>query len=495
MPILKRLYDLQAVDCEKLDDDISLSELTLADVDVLPLGKEMQQKGLLPGEHLSNILEVVYDVSRNQLITDRNNFDIEPRGVSVGISNDETLFPERLVRNYLEAQKQKNTNKEQEDNKSQETTKKKNKKKKQKTIDWIKDNTEIGDVLNLSQEICYDNVKHKVQLQNNLIWKIESNKDTLLDAASLEKFENPPPANLLNCPMTEITEPDVQIEQIILFKDLDNQISKYLYNDSFITNIAIVDNSFFDEEKFFKGKSEKNTKKTVRSIIVYNAPNFSVKGKNNNLVVYIPEGINQSRYIFANEKFCVKAEKFNVKADDVSRELIFAYLPKNVKIRVTNCILPIVERYYKETPAVLLLLNEGNGFTNEFQVFFDKLLSNKSIEERIKIINEINKLSLDIYGKRSVSEEVVSNLIINKNEIEKNVNDYDSVKKIIEKYSDLSVVRNQVLRDFLTIVLECLGPTDSLNDIWMVIDFIKQKSPESIGYLDKKGIIIGLYSL
>ena len=57
-PSLKKLYDLQAIACPKLTNDISLSALTLHDVEVLPLGKEMQQKGLLPGERSNDMLDV-----------------------------------------------------------------------------------------------------------------------------------------------------------------------------------------------------------------------------------------------------------------------------------------------------------------------------------------------------------------------------------------------------------------------------------------------------
>ncbi|MCR4954023.1 MAG: hypothetical protein K6A43_08105 [Treponema sp.] len=486
-PILKKLYDLQAVTCPKLTDDILLSELTLKDVEVLSLGREMQQKGLLPGEHSNDMLDVVYDVSKNKLIWDREKFSDEAEGNYVSV--EETPFPKRLVREYIESQRPKNENLE-------NSEQGKGKKKKQKKLDWLKNNTEIDSVLPIKIETCFDNISCKVQLKDGLIWKIEGNKVTELEESSLENFENTPLESLVKCPLTEISKPDEQIQQIILFNDLNNRIQSYLKNDTYKT--FLIESSLFDKEKLVKKSDTKNKKsdkkQSLRIVILSNSQNFSISSENAIFVLSVPERILPPNIIFMNETFSLNVEKFPVKAGDVSKELTFAYLPKNVKPNTKNFILPLVEKYFRTEPSVLLLLNEENGFKNEFNSYFEKLVSNGSVKDKSEKINELNQRSFNLTGKKCVSDEIVFNLIINKEQIKQSVTDFSSARKIIEYYSSISIVKNQVLRDFLKIVLESLQPTDSVEEIWKLIEFIKNISFDSVGFLDKQRVIGKLYS-
>ena len=517
-PVLKKLYDLQAVACAKLTDDISLSDLTQHDVEILPLGKEMQQKGLLPGEHSMDVLELVYDVSKNKLITDRTKFSAEAEGNYISV--EESSFPERLVRDYIESQRPKSEmsekvqsdeelaeemlsqNSEEKDHSKKEKNKKK--KNKQKKLDWLKDNTEIDSVIPVKNEICFDNIPCKIQLKDDLIWKIENNKVLELEETSLENFENNPPEELENCPLTSITRPDEQIEQIILFKEqksskdavapsLNKFIDKRLQGG--ITNILA--SPFFHKENLNRKNAENksdNKKHAFKIIILSNSPVFSLLAENSTFLLALPERILPPNCIFMNENFSINAEKFPVKAGDVSKKLTFAYLPKNTKPNLRNFILPIVEKYFRTEPGVLLLLNEANGLQSQFNFYFEELISNASVKEKCKKIEELNQLSFNLTGKKCLSDETVFNLIFNAQKIKENVTDFESARNIIEDYSSISVVKSQVLREFLKIVLESLIPTDSVEEIWNLIDLIKEKSPDSVGYLDKQGCVGKLYS-
>ena len=195
-----------------------------------------------------------------------------------------------------------------------------------------------------------------------------------------------------------------------------------------------------------------------------------------------------------NENSSINVEKFPVKAGDVQKELTFAYLPKNSRPDLKNFILPVVEKYYEIEPGVLLLLNEENGLQSEFNSYFEKLVSYCSVKEKAEKIAELNQQSVNMTGKKCVSDETVFSLIVNEEEIRHSVLDFESARKNIEEYSSIPVVKNQVLRDFLKIVLEVLNPTDSVEEIWNLIDLIKEKSPDAAGYLDKQGCVGKLYS-
>ena len=503
-PSLKKLYDLQAIACPKLTNDISLSALTLHDVEVLPLGKEMQQKGLLPGERSNDMLDVVFDVSRNKLITDRTKFSAKAEGIPVSV--EESIFPEKLVRDYIVAQRPKNKNQEnavQEDKEfvkemlSQDSEKtdskksdKKGKKNKQKELDWLKDNTEIDSVVPTSNEMCFDNITRKVHLQDGLIWKLESNKNVELEEISLKNFENTLPENLVNCPLTAITKPDEQIRQIVLFKDLKKHIQIHLNQNSYQT--AILQSVFFENDK--SNQKNRGKRGLFKIVILSASEKISIEIYDGWLLVAIPERILPSNCLFMNENFSINAEKFPVKAGEVSKELTFAYLPKNAKPNLKNFILPVVEKYFRSEPRVLFLLNEYNGLKNEFDSYFEKLISNLSAKEKAGIIESLNKQYTDLTGRKIISDENISRILFNIEQIKTSVNDFKSARKIIEEFSSIPMVRNKVLTDFLKSVLELLNPIDSVLEIRSLIDLINKKNPDSTGFLDKQGILWKLYS-
>lgn len=529
-PVLKTLYDLRAVTCKDLTDDTRLSQLKLSDIKVEPLGKEMQQKGFLPAEEQSAIVELVYDVLNKKLITDKSNFSSEAKGnyIPLDEEDNENYFPEKQIRNYLEAQKigtESQNNGGQADNMSDEElvkamltknraeiedNKKKNKKAKKKKIDWLKADTEISAVSPRKNEVCYENSKHKVQLKDNLIWKLEGNKSVELEEVSLENFENNPPQGLEACPVTSITNPDSQLQELLLFSsDTISNFEHSIRNVQYRINNAtgnnncktfVVDNTFFDKKSFFKKNNEEkkeNKNKAVKSVIVFNAAQLSVIVENSKLIVTIPsapDNIIKSRCIYANNLICIKAESFPVKAGDVSRELVFAYIPKNNEINLRDCIISVVEQYYKSQPDILLLLNEENGFKNEFTTYLDKLGANASASEKEKIISRLNQLSFELKGNKLLSNEALVDSLIDKNQIKQAVKDFASARKVIEEYSMNPAIKNQVLTELLKVVITCLQPTDSQEDIWTLIELVKQKSPSSYGYLNKQGSWGKLYS-
>jgi len=477
-PVLKKLYDLQAISCEKLTDDTELSELILKDVKVLPLGKEMQQKGLLPGEHSNDKIDVVFDVSQNKLIWETKKLSSDAQGNYVQI--EESTFPERLVREYIESQRPKKKNKS-----------------KQK-IDWIKDNTEIDSVEPVKKEICFDNIRRKVHLKDGLVWKIESNKIEELEEASLENFENLAPECLSNIPMTAITKPDEEIEQIVLFSKLTDRINLYMKNDSYKT--VIIENSFFDGNilnKNISGKgneNNKNDKKDYKTVILSSANQFSVSSKNNSLIIQIPEKLLPQNSILMTKNFPLNVERFSVHAGDFQKEIPFAYLPKTPKHDFKNIIRNAVQKYCNQDAGVLLLLNEDNDLKEDFKTCFNKIISTGSLKDKSDKINAINKLATDLTGRKYISDEEVLRIMIDEDKIKSSVSDLSSARRIIAEYTEISCVRNEVLRNLLKLVLENVLPSDHLEEIWELFNFIKQKSQDSIGFLDKQHILGKLYT-
>ncbi len=500
-PVLKRLYDLKAVACPSLTDDTSLSELSLDDVEVLPLGREMQQKGLLPAESSDDSLDVLFDVTQKKLDWENKKLSAEADGNYVQF--DEFAFPEREVRDYIESQKPSASSENPEDEKQSEENSgskkgKKKKKKNSKKIDWLKDNTEIESVVPTKTETLFDNISRKVHLKDGLVWKIESNKVTELEEASLENFENPVPESLANVPDTKVTKPDEEIAQVIRFEELQGRIGKYATDNNYQT--VVIDSRFFDKNALAQnnqaGRKNKNKddKKSFKIRIVSGAEKLAANSADGMLILSFPEELLASNCLLMTENFSLIAERFLVRAGDVSRSLTFAYLPKNKKPGLQEFIRSLVQKYGKELPAVLFLLNEVNGMKDEFKKYFGELVSAGTMQEKAKKIEELNSLSAELTGKKYISDEEIIALIIDKEQIQSKVTDIASAQAVIEEYAAISVVKNQVLRDLLKFVLEQMMPTDSVEEIWSFLDFIRQCSPDSVGYLDKQGLLGKLYS-
>ena len=153
-----------------------------------------------------------------------------------------------------------------------------------------------------------------------------------------------------------------------------------------------------------------------------------------------------------------------------------------------------LHRYKRLLCLILLLLNEENGFKNEFTTYLDKLGANASASEKEKFISRLNQLSLELKGNKLLSNEALVDSLIDKNQIKQAVKDFSSAKKVIEEYAKNPAIKNQVLTELLKAVITCLQPTDSLEDIWTLIELVKQKSPSFNGYLNKQGIWGKLYS-
>ena len=89
-----------------LSDETKMKDYVMRDLSITDIGLEMQQKGLLPGEDLTQVVEFYFNVSKKQVQIDngKRSYGAEPIGIQIGedLENlENTPMPEILMREYL----------------------------------------------------------------------------------------------------------------------------------------------------------------------------------------------------------------------------------------------------------------------------------------------------------------------------------------------------------------------------------------------------------
>uniref|UniRef100_UPI003F4C740D PIN domain-containing protein n=1 Tax=Brachyspira catarrhinii TaxID=2528966 RepID=UPI003F4C740D len=92
LPSLIELINLNAIESDLyIDENTSLSGISLSQIRLTDSGKEFQAKGLIPGKEADDIVSFIYDISENQfeLYDDKLKFDNFPKGIKLADDDSE----------------------------------------------------------------------------------------------------------------------------------------------------------------------------------------------------------------------------------------------------------------------------------------------------------------------------------------------------------------------------------------------------------------------
>ncbi|MEI0509557.1 PIN domain-containing protein [Brachyspira intermedia] len=92
LPSLIELINLNAIESDLyIDENTSLSSISLSQIRLTDSGKELQAKGLIPGKEADDIVSFIYDISENQfeLYDDKLKFDNFPKGIKLADDDSE----------------------------------------------------------------------------------------------------------------------------------------------------------------------------------------------------------------------------------------------------------------------------------------------------------------------------------------------------------------------------------------------------------------------
>ena len=92
LPSLIELINLNAIESDLyIDENTSLSSISLSQIRLTDSGKELQAKGLIPGKEADDSVDFIYDISENQfdLYDDKLKFDNFPKGIKLADDDSE----------------------------------------------------------------------------------------------------------------------------------------------------------------------------------------------------------------------------------------------------------------------------------------------------------------------------------------------------------------------------------------------------------------------
>ena len=201
----------------------------------------MQSQGLLPGTSSEETFSIYYDVAAKVLKDEANLYKEEATGIKiVDIDDaDEVDFPEGVIREWLFTI--------QND-------------KKRKRLNWLTPTTKIESVTPLSSKIYWKNITKKVEIVDEMRWKVSGIEDEGIDEITLEVSDISCPDGLRDLPFLEIVNPDEEIKRFVSIDEINALIGEYLQKDDL----------FCVEAKYYKDiKNNQQNKKRIRIGIVY----------------------------------------------------------------------------------------------------------------------------------------------------------------------------------------------------------------------------------
>ena len=278
-PVLISLQDIGAITISGIDDETELDTVAMNNLKLTKTGQEMQSQGLLPGTSSEETFSIYYDVVAKVLKDEANLYKEEATGIKVvDIDNaDDVDFPEGAIREWLFTI--------QND-------------KKRKRLNWLTPTTKIESVTPLSSKIYWKNITRKVEIVDEMRWKVSGIEDEGIDEITLEAFDISCPDGLRDLPFLEIGNPDEEIKRFVSIDEINALIGEYLQKDDL----------FCVEAKYYKDiKNNQQNKKRIRIGIVYGADEFEVENSKKQIIIRIPDCDLKNYGLYLNAKDSIKA--------------------------------------------------------------------------------------------------------------------------------------------------------------------------------------------
>jgi len=381
-PSIKRLSDLEMLRGD-FDDEMDLNNYAPKDIELLPLGIEMHKKGFLKGESARDSFDVIYDVKSKKLIWENKNLTNEPKGIFSDFDEEEIIFPEKEIRSHLKSLKN-GFDSENTEIENEEKSKKKNKKQKNNNFDWLTNNSEIAFVQASKTNVAYENISDldvllKSEADKNFL-RIKGNKDSEIEKLVLESINDDLPENFQDVAFTNISNVENSAIQLFFPSEISEKIEHY----SNIYDFNIIDSRFFNKSNKNKTKKDKNNKKIT---IFFNSDlEEKVEVSKNNLTFYLSETELFENSIYISESILLNCGKTEIFAGDFSKNLNFAFVPKNKKFEYQELCKKLYEKYGEKIPELILTLSKDDSVKN-----FEKLFANKSDDEKNVLLKKINE--------------------------------------------------------------------------------------------------------
>lgn len=466
-PVLISLQDIGAITISGIDDETELDTVAMNNLKLTKTGQEMQSQGLLPGTSSEETFSIYYDVVA-KVLKDEANLYKEATGIKVvDIDNaDDVDFPEGAIREWLFTI--------QND-------------KKRKRLNWLTPTTKIESVTPLSSKIYWKNITRKVEIVDEMRWKVSGIEDEGIDEITLEAFDISCPDGLRDLPFLEIGNPDEEIKRFVSIDEINALIGEYLQKDDL----------FCVEAKYYKDiKNNQQNKKRIRIGIVYGADEFEVENSKKQIIIRIPDCDLKNYGLYLNAKDSIKACITNVSAGSLSKEIAIAYIPKIMETNLPNVIVGLVDKYYSHDNTVLFTLYEL-GLKDMFIEYVGRIVSEElKLADKAKLVELFNERSRGYYGLNAISAADKERILVNESYIAEQCKNINNAKEVIFEYAAINAFKQDesLFQRIMKIVIEHVGEQDSLEDIWDFWKAILSVKKAYINWINKLDLHKNLYS-
>lgn len=477
-PCLFNLIDRNAIICRNgLGDETDLRDVSISSFSLTESGKEMQKKGLLPGEDSDIQYSILYDVIKKEIKAFNERVNLTTSSGGLVISEDETNLkntplPVTQVKEYiLELQKHQKT-----------------------APGWLQPTTEIKDIKldddyeEPATSVLWNNRTYNVNCTKNMQLSVGNLMDDTIDEFVLNEIESKDSRDLISIskiPTIEIKDVDNEITRLSSIDDISDILADLMDRDKFFfVNNEIID---FDIDSILKDESSK-------ICLIFDDNDFSVES-NKNLVIRLPGELNKTirvNALYGNMKEAIYLGCFSVNTKNTSKDIYLCYTPKNESEDLTKIVNMILDKYSVEQNLdlmyLLLIINQKEKFITTC----NKILQQKNTyKEKVLFIDEVFKkishYSLSINASKE--DFYLRNISWNDS------NEKESIRDIItELKNNYTFQTDQILLErCLEKLFDGWKSCDDINFLWEILDKAKINR-NTLGWILKSTSVKKLFS-
>ena len=474
LPSIIELINLRALESDfYINENTSLSSISLSQIRLTDSGKELQAKGLIPGKEAEDIVTFIYDISENifELYDDKLKFDNSPKGIKLVEYDDDDEEDDDWDNDYEYDDDEEDDDDDDDEyifdfNKAKsilEELKNKNK------FSWLKPTSEIRDIDRGDIQVLWRNFNDRINL-------LEDGKIELKDKKNDDDF------NKLLIENIDSVE--------TLQNNYDDDLDLYDFNyNNFSKILNIYETSKIDEKlknilgsKDFvivnKKLYQDEIKISSNLLLVFGSDDFSIDIKDKKMTLYIEDDMILKNCIVLNkDKTNVCISNFRVHNDfgdgvislgysishqidfnEIASELINKYQIKDARILLISLMIGGIEAFRNN---VLYLFNIIENFDDALNFISD-------------IINNAKALKLDDNQAKNILNHILSN--------NKKVNDTKTINLLIAYLMPIvnskTLDNNSISKLYLSIIKRNNIKSLDYNDLNTLFDYLKHIKAE-----------------
>lgn len=468
-PCLFDLISMGAIEAHsELSDETRLIDYAMRDLSITEVGSEMHEKGLLPGEDLTQVVDFYFDVSRRQVQIDngKKNFGAVPIGVQIGENLEnlsQTPMPEIEMKRYLYNLKNQKNN----------------------CPDWLKQETEIKSIgLSINHEgprVYWNNRKISLQLKNNMQLYVQ-NYDGGLQIVNqvIQYLSHDVDSNLVKQDLKVISVPNIDefASSISTSSDIKNVFKRKISNS----------NIFYFNEAIFHISDEELFEVLANKIcIVFSTSEFSIK-EENGMIIKVPiDSVSISKdCAFGTNKESEYLGMFTISGDSYSEKLPLYFSKDNLKENLDMIINQILSSYFNDRNIDLIYLLAANNQRDDFVKNLNILLDGKiTLREKFSLIDRVEKKTTPYNLNLDKNNLYLSQIKMNKEKISTN-----DIVSVLREIKDMYIFKknNDLFIKAISKLLDSIPTCNTYDEINEIISQLKTNNSISNWFSSSSGI-------